>query len=435
MSSRASSSGAAAILADHRVRVVLLTIFVTMVGFGIMSPILPLFAQSFGVGYGAVGVLIASFAFMRLAFDLVAGPLVDRYGERLMASVGVAFVGLSTIFVALAPTFTLAVLFRGAGGAGSAVLFAALYSYFLKVVPREQTGRAFGLFYGMFNIGLIAGQPVGGFLAHATHSYTVPLYAYAGTCFLSGGLFLVFTRRLPDRRDPPQLSREEALAERDLPILRRATRKIGRATGSQELRELFRIRAFVTANLANFAGFVVIGGVWSTLVPLFGSNGLGMSAVGIGLALSVAIAAEFLVLYPFGAVADRHGRKPLLVASLAGYAVAVAAVGWAAGALELTVLLALMGIASGAGATAPTAMLSDVAPADGSGTAVAAFRFFGDLGFVVGPLLGGWSAGAFGFRTAFALSAVPLLFALAAAVRTRETFRGRRGTPAEVLAG
>ena len=74
-------TGVRSIVADRRVRVVLATIFVTMMGYGIVAPILPLYAQSFGVGYDAVGLLVASFALTRLAFDLVAGPLVDRYGE------------------------------------------------------------------------------------------------------------------------------------------------------------------------------------------------------------------------------------------------------------------------------------------------------------------------------------------------------------------
>jgi MFS family permease len=78
------------------VQVVLATILVTMMGFGIVAPILPLFAQSFGVGYDDVGVLVASFALTRLAFDLVAGPLVDRYGERSILTFGMAILAGTT---------------------------------------------------------------------------------------------------------------------------------------------------------------------------------------------------------------------------------------------------------------------------------------------------------------------------------------------------
>jgi MFS transporter, DHA1 family, multidrug resistance protein len=134
--------GIRSIVSDRRVRVVLGTILVTMMGFGIVNPILPLYAQSFGVSYDAVGILVASFAFTRLAFDLVAGPWVDRYGERAMLTIGMAFLAGTTVLLARAPTFAWAVVFRGAGGAGSALLFAALYSSFLKIVPAARSGSS-----------------------------------------------------------------------------------------------------------------------------------------------------------------------------------------------------------------------------------------------------------------------------------------------------
>jgi MFS family permease len=390
--------GIRSLVADRRVRVILGTILVTMMGFGIVAPILPLYAQSFGVSYDAVGLLVASFAFTRLAFDLVAGPWVDRYGERAMLTLGMAFLAATTVLLARAPTFAWAVVFRGAGGAGSALLFAALYSSYLKVVPHDRLGRAFGLFYGMFNIGLIAGQSVGGLIAGVSGSLTLPLYAYAFMCVVAGALFLALAGRIP------------------------RSEQVGRA-GLHGLRSLMRERAFVTAIVANLAGFWIIGGVWSTLIPLFGHDALGMSAEAIGTVLSIAIAAEFVTLYPFGAVLDRHGRRLLLIGSLAAYAVCVVAVGHATSVVSLTLLLILLGIASGAGSTAPTAILADVTPRDKSGTGVGAFRFFGDLGFVLGPAVAGWSANAFGFRAAFALAAVPLLVALALAARTPETHR------------
>jgi MFS family permease len=388
-----------ALLADRRVRVVLATIFVTMAGFGIIAPILPLYAQSFGVGYGAVGLLVASFAFTRLAFDLVAGPLVDRYGERATLSVGVIFLGITTVLLGHAPTFAWAVVFRASGGAGSALLFAALYSYYLKIVPPERVGRAFGLFYGTFNVGMIAGQPLGGFIAGITGSLRMPLYTYSVFCFAAGVLFLLLTERSP-RVDRPS----------ERPTL-------------HALRDLARLRPFVTANVANFAAFWVIGGVWSTLIPLFGHNALGMSELAIGTVLSLSIAAEFVVLYPFGAIVDRHGWRLLLVLASIAYAAVVAVLGLPSSVLVFALLLVLMGLASGAGATAPPAMLHDVATEESTGTAVGAFRFCGDLGFAVGPAVAGWSANRFGFAGAYLLAALPLVATALLAVRTPETQR------------
>ena len=76
------------IIGDPALRVIMVVVFVIMLGFGIVAPILPLFARSFGVSYGAAGLLVSAFAFTRLAFDLVAGPIVDRWGEQRASVAG-----------------------------------------------------------------------------------------------------------------------------------------------------------------------------------------------------------------------------------------------------------------------------------------------------------------------------------------------------------
>jgi Major Facilitator Superfamily len=198
-----SRIGVVAILRVREIRVIVLITFVIMLGFGILSPILPQYARSFGVGYDQVGLLIGAFGFTRLLFDLVSGPLVDRHGERAMATVGAAAVGVSSALAAMAPNFTLLVVFRGAGGAGSAVFFAAVMSYVLRSTPRDRMGRVMGVFYSAFNLGIILGQPLGG-LAASVFGLASPLWLYSGACFLSAALYLRYIR------NPPREPRAEA---------------------------------------------------------------------------------------------------------------------------------------------------------------------------------------------------------------------------------
>jgi MFS family permease len=398
------------ILADRAVRVVMLITFVIMLGFGIIAPILPLYARSFGVGYADAGLLISAFAFARLFFDLFAGPIVDRYGERAAATGGLMFVALSSILTGLAPTFALAVLFRGAGGAGSSVLFAALYSYMLKVVPKHRMARTLGVFYGSFNIGFIAGGPVGGLIAHL-FGLASPLFFYGGLCFLSGLLYLRFISN-PER--PVSQAGSEPDSGDGASVVRRTW---------NAARELLRSRMFVTAVVLNMAFFWVIAGGYDTLVPLFGQSALHMSTVGIGGVLAVATAVEFVLLYPAGTIADRFGRRALLIPALSWFALALVAAGWSGSPIMFGVMMAVMGVGSGLVAVAPAAMLSDIVPERRSGTAVGVFRFFGDLGFVFGPLVAGASAGAFGFKVAFALMALPIAVALALVLWTPETLK------------
>jgi MFS transporter, DHA1 family, multidrug resistance protein len=391
--------GIRATFADPAVRVIIPIVFVVMLGFGIVVPVLPLFARSFGVGYAATGLLISVFAFTRLVVGPVAGPLVDRFGERASAATGVTIVGISSFLTGLAPTFPLAVAFRGAGGAGSALLFTALTSYLMKTVPKDRMGRTLGLFYGSFNLGVIAGAPLGGIIAER-FGLASPLFFYAALLFVAGVMYLWLVR------NPGGVTRGSGQENSSAPI---------------GMKHLLRRRAFVTTIFLNFSYLWMVAAVFDTLVPLFGQEGLSMSPGAIGAIFSVALATELVVLYPAGSAADRLGRRPVVIPSMAALAIVVATMGLAPNALILGGLMALLGVASGYAGVPPGAMLADVAPGERTGTAVGLFRFAGDVGFVLGPLVGGFAASLVGFRLAFGIAAIPLVIGLILAIRTPET--------------
>jgi len=368
--------------------------FVIMLGFGILSPILPLYARTFGVRLDAVGVLIATFSLTRLAVDPFTGSIIHRLGERRSVVVGAAVVGASTAMAAVAPTFTLLVVFRGAGGAGSAVFFAALISYLLRTIPGDRIGRVMSVWYASFNVGIIAGQPLGGLFAHWLGEVST-LWIYAGTCFVAAAVFSRTIHEVPkDERSGP------------------------RATG---LRRLRWDRPFVTVLVANAAYAWMIAGVYSTLIPLFGNEVVGLSSLGIGAGMAIASITEFLVLFPAGKATDRIGRKAVLVPSYVLLAVALVLWPLASTPALYMIALGIFGLVTGYSGVPQTPMLSDLTTEVNRPTAVAVYRFAGDLGFVLGPLVAGFSAERFDYGPAFALAAVPVAVALAFALSIRET--------------
>ncbi len=384
------------ILAIPEIRAAMLGTFVIMLGYGILSPVLPNYARSFGVGYDAVGVLVAAFSLTRLVFDPIVGRLIARYGERRMTTLGAAGVGVSTILAAVAPTYPLLVIFRGIGGAGSAVFFAALLSFLLRTIPSDRIGRVMGVYYTSFNIGIIAGQPFGGLLARV-FGLASPLWIYAASCFVSAW---VFHRTITDAPASERASVEHA-----------------------SFRRLPWARPFVAVLAANGAYLWITGAVFGTLLPLFAREGVGLSIGGVGLGLAVATATEFAVLFPAGKATDRFGRRAVLLPALAGYALVTALLGFADTPVPLVAALAALGVGSGYAGVPPAPMLSDVTPEGMNAPAVAAFRFVGDVGFVLGPLVAGWAADTYGFATAFAISALPAAVALALIVSVPETLR------------
>ena len=174
-SGRAQPGGLRVILADRSVVTVVALAFVVMLGTGLVLPILPLYVRSFGVGYDKVGLLVAAYAVTRLGADLVSGFVVDRFGERRTAAGGLALVSASALATGLAPSYAAAVGFWAGAGLGSALVMTSMFSYLLKVVPAERMARTMSVFYGSFNVGVVAGGFAAGVIAHQPRARKPPL--------------------------------------------------------------------------------------------------------------------------------------------------------------------------------------------------------------------------------------------------------------------
>ena len=385
------------ILGDPYIGPVIGLVFIVLAGIGVVFPIMPLFARSFGVGYDGVGLFIGSFGFMRLFGDLIGGAIVDAKGEKWTAVVGMAFLAVCATATGLAPNYPIALVAWGLAGVGSAVSFAALFSYVVKVAPKDRVARVLSFFYGAFNVGIIAGGAAGGFIA-AELGLAAPLFLYAAILVFAVVFYI------------PRYVRSIEKRENETP-----------AVSERAVRSMLKLPGFLTAMILNLTYLWMVGAFFNTLLSLFASDALGMSTAGIGGLFSLAVAAEFLVLFPAGAWADKYGRKAVLIPSLAALTIVLAVMGFATTVPIMCVLIVLLAFSSGFAGVPPAAMLSDIVPANQRGKAIGAFRFFGDLGFMLGPLIAGASSKAYGFEIAFILSAIPSAIAMVVTIRTKET--------------
>jgi MFS transporter, DHA1 family, multidrug resistance protein len=391
-----------AILSDRSVATVIALALFLNLGTGIVLPILPLFARSFGVDYGQAGLLVGAFYFARLLSDLAAGAVINRFGVRRSAGSGLVLLALGALLTGLSSSFSLALIFWAAAGAGAGTVFAAMYNALIGGVAKSQMARALSLFYGAFNGGVVAGGFIGGLVASRL-GLAAPLFCLAG---IAGVLAVVMMRLL---REPPR--RTETSEESAGTVLNKRASVL----------TLLRIPGFAAAVVAALANLWVFGAVFNTLVPLFARDRLHLSTLGIGVLYAIALAAEFLAYYPAGSWADSRGRRYVLIPAFALLAVATVSLGWATTAVLFAVLLALLGIASAFSGVPPAAMMADVLPARESARGIAIFRFGVDVGFTLGPLVAGLAAGAYGFGAAFAIAGVPAVVALAVVSLSRET--------------
>jgi MFS transporter, DHA1 family, multidrug resistance protein len=397
-----------ALVTDRTVASIIALALVINFGTGMVLPVLPLYARSFGVGYREAGLLVASFYLARLVFDLAAGLVLDRIGVAWSAAAGLMVLALGAALTGLSPTFALAVISWAAAGAGAAVVWAAMYNGLIRSVPKARMARALSLFYGAFNGGIVAGGFTGGLIATRL-GVGAPLLFLAVVAVSLAGLMRALLQNGTDAA-VPSTARDTASTDGSRP----SSRPLPAIS-------LFRIPGFLAAVVSLLANLWLFGAVFNTLVPLFARDILGLRPFGIGVLYAVSLAGEFLAYWPAGRWADTRGRRFVLIPSFAAIGVICLLLGWATSVVPFALLLVLLGFGSAFSGVPPTAILADVVPANRSASGVAIFRFGGDVGFSLGPLIAGLTAASIGFKAAFAVAGIPSIIALVIVARGRET--------------
>uniref|UniRef100_A9A8J2 Major facilitator superfamily MFS_1 n=1 Tax=Methanococcus maripaludis (strain C6 / ATCC BAA-1332) TaxID=444158 RepID=A9A8J2_METM6 len=152
-----------------------ITIFVTMLGIGLISPLLAIFAKSYGLSNFQIGLIFGSFALVRTIFQLPAGTLSDTYGKKIFLVAGTLLYGVTTIFYSFASGFASILIVRTLTGVFSAFVNPVAGSYIAQVSPKSKLGEYMGVFNSAVSLGFGVGPLLGGLLADM-YGIMVPFY-------------------------------------------------------------------------------------------------------------------------------------------------------------------------------------------------------------------------------------------------------------------
>ncbi|MEU7004909.1 MFS transporter [Nonomuraea sp. NPDC046570] len=362
--------------------------FVVAVGFGVQAPAIPVLAGDLGMAGTAVGSVISAFALMRLVSGPVGGRLVDRFGNRAVLVTGMGVVAVTSVLAGLSRSYPELLIARGAGGIGSAFFTVSALSLLLLHSPPERRGRAVGYFQGAFSLGTIAGPALGGLLTGA--SPRLPFFVYGAAMALAGLIGMIF--------------------------LRGAT---GSARGAKRERArlgpALRNRSFHAALIANFGLGWAVFGVRVSILPLFLLQVVHGNAFWTGAGLTACALAQAATLPLAGKLADTWRSTAcltlgcLLVAGSLLVALVTASVpGYLCG-------LVLMGLGAAFVVTSGGQIVGAIG---GGGTVVSVYQMGADLGMVLGPLVAGALADAYGYPAALILTALIPVFGIGLAVRS-----------------
>lgn len=387
------------------------TVAVDLLGFGIILPVLPLYAERFDAGPTTIGLLVASFSLAQFVCSPLLGRLSDRVGRKPVLVLSLFGSALGSAITGLAGS--VAVLFAGriidgASGASVSVAQGAV----TDVVPPAERARALGLLGAAFGVGFVLGPALGGLAALA--GPRVPFFLAAAVAAANGVAALV---RLPETR--PAHPRAPA----PTPSAPTPSAAVGAATPSRAaaLRRLVVVAFTATAAFAGFeATFSLLGQRRFDLTEA----SIAAVFVGIGLAL-VAVQAGLV-----GPVTDRLGASGALRLGLACNAAGLLLLAPATTWPLLVTALGFLVFGQGLVTPALAASAANLAGPDERGRVLGRQQSAGALARVLGPAAAGALFERVGIPAPYLLGAALLGVALALVVPMREPVPSPHAHPA-----
>ena len=433
-----------------------------MAGHSCVAPVLPMFAEEFGASTAQVGATLSAFALARLVLNVPFGSFADSRGRKPLMVAGPLITAAGMLGSAQCVTGLPELFFwRFIAGVGSAAYAAGAQATLADLSNRSNRAKTLGANQAAVLAGAALGPCVGGFISGAPMELGVraPFVAVGATCALAGW-HAAATAPETLRKDarfgphddgtetrPKTAAMEDGEAEREVAAAAAATGdvnvassagdeegaigangEIGGENGETTMRRLLRRRDFLAVSGLNAALFFSGAGGRATLLPLLAVQEHGYTPAGLGALFTAMAATSALGIGPGAFLSDFFGQTKVIAPCVAASAVAVAVVGTATdpnvflgAAIAWSLAHSLMG-------PAPAAYAMEVSPERGRAVALSAYRTFGDVGLLVGPVALGALADCVGVGPALAangwvLAASALAFTAAArgeGARTRD---------------
>lgn len=342
--------------------------FVFAVGQGAVIPVMALAARSVGAGVALAGVIIALRGIGTMVFDIPAGHLITRWGERRAMLIATVVLIASLIGCVVSTSPLLFAISAFAMGCGWAIWLLARLTYVSEVMPANLRGRALSTLGGVNRIGNFVG-PFLGALAIGVAGLDGAFYTHIVVAVVGCALLLA----IPDPHAPTTVEAEHG--------------DVRLATTVRRNRHVF-----ATAGV----GALAIGALRAArqvVLPLWADH-IGLDAESVALVFGISAAMDMTLFYPAGYVMDRWGRKFVAVPCLTILAVGQLLVPLTQGFRSLALVGVLLGFGNGMGSGIVMTLGADFSPAVGRATFLGVWRFIGDAGTAGGPLLVGAIAGA-----------------------------------------
>ena len=367
--------------------IIFVTVFIDLLGFGIIIPLLPFYAEHFGASALAVGLLSTSFSAAQFLFAPLWGRLSDRVGRRPVILIGLAGSAVSYAVFAMAESLPMLFAARIMSGIAGANIPTA-QAFVADVTTAENRARGMGMIGAAFGLGFIFGPAVGGFMSR--WGYAAPGW-FASALSLANFTAALFV--LPESRP------REA---------RTGPSRPGRARAFREAFARPRLPLVLTVYFLVLAAF----SSFEAMFALYGEHRFGLNAASIGYLFALVGVVLATVQGVFvGRVVRRLGERRLVPLAILLLSLSLALVAASGSVAMLTVACMLLAVGMGFNGPSIMSVISQLADPRAQGGTLGVSQSLASLARIVGPAWAGWAYDRLGHHVPFVSAAALMLVA------------------------
>ena len=375
----------------------------------------PLFAFQVTESIFLVTVMVSVTGTARILTGPLTGFLSDRFGRKPLVIFGAALRGVGSLGQFFVDDYVTFIVLEFFAQAGVAIFITSATVLISDVTTRETRGRFLAVRTLSGRFGQVAGPATGGLIA----SLVALKWVFLFDSITKFGIVLVVLLLIRESRPSGDRVPAAATAAND------PTAKLAKARINLKP---FANRTFVALGAATIAGTLLQQGITFSVLPVYATEEVGITAGGLGALVSMAALLGMLVAYPNGMVSDRFGRKYSLAPGL--MMLALGAVLLALSPTYAVLVLAMMAFGAGEGVIIGTtqAFVMDLAPTEGRGAFLGLWTTVRSVPSVLVPLLIGGLYASVGATVAFAVAGGWLAFSalLVMALARESAGRARR---------
>lgn len=368
---------------------IFLTVFIDLLGFGILIPILPSFSvKELHIDEAAIGIAIALYSFVQFLFNPVLGKLSDKYGRKPVIVVCLFLNAMGYIVFSFTHSYILLLVSRVIAGIGGSSIGVA-QAYIADITTRENRSKGMGLIGAAFGLGFVFGPLIGGLLSE--FGYAVTGYVAAGFSLIAFTLTILYL--------PESLKKSQIIEQTQNQLRRKifdfaAMKKILQKPDLAILVLLFFILTFSFANI--YGTFALLG------LKVYGftdmQNGYMFGIVG----LTSAIVQGGLI----GRINKVMSKKTILMVGSLLIMVALAMIPYAGTFLGLAIVSIVLSCGTGTFQPTILSLISEVTSETEQGITLGMNQSLSSFARVLGPLWGGFAFEYLGYPFPFITGAI-----------------------------